>query len=253
MFPFDYVSDIHLSTHIPDSNNTKEANRIINFAQSLLPEKPNELLIIAGDISEYNNKTILFLDALAFQYKTILVVPGNHDLWLFSKKQRKKYKKNSVSRIRELQDYYKNNKVVHILYNEIFHYGNYKIAGTPLWYDVSPEDQNDYREYSNDYHNILTVFDMHRSDITFYESLDAVDLMVTHIPPFPVDDDSPSYYFTEVESLKAPLWVCGHVHRQQQFRYQNATILMNAIGYGDENLNQKIKQHKIDYRTEKLN
>lgn len=64
------ISDIHVDD---DENRT--------WIESL-PERPDDVLILAGDISDDLDKVRKVLRTLKSKYKEVLCVPGNHDLWL---------------------------------------------------------------------------------------------------------------------------------------------------------------------------
>lgn len=63
------ISDLHLAY---------EVNR---RAVAELPARPDDWLIVAGDVGETQDHLRLALDVLQPKFKQLLWVPGNHDLW----------------------------------------------------------------------------------------------------------------------------------------------------------------------------
>lgn len=85
----DYVSDLHINHWIPWSNNQlkweKRTRKIVN---RLISNGNGEVLIIAGDFTEWNQQAIWVLDEVAKQYEKVYFTYGNHDLYLLSKSQK---------------------------------------------------------------------------------------------------------------------------------------------------------------------
>lgn len=103
---FDLISDIHLDFWVKvDSNLRKMEKKIDVFVDSLIPSSPSNVLVIAGDLGHYNNQNVIMLRSLMRCYESIVMVRGNHDLYLVSGKQSKKYKWLSENRWREMKDF----------------------------------------------------------------------------------------------------------------------------------------------------
>ncbi len=63
------ISDLHL------------ANRVNREALRSLPARPDDWLILAGDVGETEAHLLYALEVLASRFAQLLWVPGNHDLW----------------------------------------------------------------------------------------------------------------------------------------------------------------------------
>lgn len=135
---FDIISDLHLDFHLKQNANEKKYDA---FCKNKLFDEGfehGEILLIAGDLSHYNNQTKAFFEYLVKKYyKELFFVTGNHDMYLINKKQEKKYK-NSQARLTELKEMFKDNEKIHYLDGDIvgFHKDGYSI-NTP---EISKED-----------------------------------------------------------------------------------------------------------------
>lgn len=94
----DYVSDLHLDFYIePEGNQQNYTAKTRGFLQQLLPVMPAEVLVIAGDLSHFNQQSYETLQFFSEHYKQVFFVFGNHDYYLISKKQRASITKQAVS------------------------------------------------------------------------------------------------------------------------------------------------------------
>lgn len=253
---FDYISDVHVSSHVLwVPNQQKWESRTRAWAKELLETKnpESDLLILAGDYSEWNAQTFWLFDELSQGYEQVLYVTGNHDMYLLSKEQMKKYGKNSLNRLRELKERLSVIPNVYCLDGNIFEYRGKRIAGHSLWYQpVTQEDWRFYNGKSNDSKYIVMPLQL---DEDTWESLpiptylyqqamqqyaswkdEALDLIVSHVPPMHPDIVTNSYsrnacYDAAIHEFYAPNWVCGHQHLRATFEYKKTTFYMNAIGY----------------------
>ncbi|MBB0231357.1 metallophosphoesterase, partial [Streptomyces calidiresistens] len=51
------------------------------LAESLRPERPDDWLLVAGDVGEYHEDVARTLRLLADRFRTVVWAPGNHELW----------------------------------------------------------------------------------------------------------------------------------------------------------------------------
>lgn len=66
----DYVSDLHINHWIPWNNNQiKWEKRTREIIRRLISNGNGEVLIIAGDFTEWNQQTLWVLDEVAKQYE----------------------------------------------------------------------------------------------------------------------------------------------------------------------------------------
>lgn len=251
----DYVSDIHINHYVPFKENQKKwEKRTKEWARRLMDSKEGDVLVIAGDFSEWNRQGIWFLEEASHYYKKVFFVTGNHDYYLLSKNRRRKYR-DSKERQRDFMERAARIPNVQPLCREIVHYNGKVIAGDCLWYlPVTPDDWSFYLHVSNDsnYIFIRGTFDkkgetrfLYKEAMDWYQSLEnySIDLMISHIPPLH-PSISPykrnACYDCPVSFLVAPHWICGHQHLQGHFYKAGTTFYMNAIGYPDEGNDQKV-------------
>lgn len=82
----DYVSDLHLSHYVSlKKNPQKQSNQVQAFIEKyFISNSKGQVLVLAGDYSEYNLQTIPMIETFALYYQHVLVVFGNHDHYLTS-------------------------------------------------------------------------------------------------------------------------------------------------------------------------
>ena len=261
----DYISDLHMGFIIGNkrTNHAKVIASINGFVDSTIPEDKGDVLVIAGDVDEYNNNIVYTLNRYAEYYEKIFFVFGNHDLYLMSRKQQQKYGGDSRNRQEELKrtinDYPVLRSIVTVLDNKVVEYKGYKIAGSMLWYTHPLTfDKMWWEMNSNDSRKILprgeeASEERHQVDMEFYRSLEdkEIDLLITHVPPVHLNDihkPSASYYNVAISELGlyAKHWICGHQHTRKIKKIGDTIIYINASGYVGELVGEpKIKQMQI--------
>lgn len=245
----DYVSDIHINHWVPFiMNQLKWEKRTRDFVRRLLRKGNGEVLILAGDFSEINAQTIWVLDEASKHYEMVYWTFGNHDLYLLSKKDNKKYKNHSLNRVTEIIE-----KTAHLanvvpLIQRTHTFKGKTFAGDALWYlPKTMEDWEFYRNVSNDSayikHNEAWTMDdvarvLYKSSADWYDSLEGqdIDVMATHVSPVhpSISPYTPNgCYYSSVPFLAAQHWVCGHSHLQGEFQKAGTTFYMNCVGYPD--------------------
>lgn len=231
-----------------------------------------DVLIVAGDLGHYNNQTKAFFEFLIdTRYKKIFCVAGNHDLYLVSKEQKKKYDSKSWNRIIELKEMFKDNNDIHFLDGDIVEYQGVRFGGCLSWYDGTYCNKVEpfcnplalWKRYSNDSSLIYGFEDFY--DILIQERpkvlaiYDKVDVMITHINPMPHasfmpekyrEDPGTGFYTFDGEQLvddtNAKFWVYGHQHFGFEQEVYNTTLLCNALGYpGLKDGSHKVKSFEI--------
>lgn len=242
----DYFADLHVNHWIwftPSQEKWEKRTR--QWVQYLLRNRKGEVLVLAGDFSEVNNQIIWLLDEASKYYKQVFWTFGNHDLYLLSKTDKKKYK-DSMGRIQDLVDRTSYLSNVTPLIKSTATYKGAVFAGDVMWYlPKSQEDWAFYNGSSNDsrYINLATEWDssdvarrLYKDSADWYDSLDnqQIDVMVSHVPPihpslskFPPN----ACYHTHVPFLASDKWICGHDHIQGTFEKTGTTFYMNSVGY----------------------
>lgn len=136
-----YTSDIHIDI---TENNKKILPYIISYLDSVKPG----LFVIAGDASNTLKGLEELFRELSQLSCTSVFVPGNHDLWIESKRKLSKgfdsgYKYEEA--IRELCSKY---NIIYPVF-EPFIYKNLAVAGSAGWYDFSLADERLKTVYSH--------------------------------------------------------------------------------------------------------
>lgn len=250
----DYISDLHINHHVPFvPNQLKWEQRTKEWTRKLFETKNGEILVIAGDFSEWNCQALWFLEEAGAVYEQVFFVTGNHDYYLLSKSQQRKYI-DSKGRQQELLDEAAKIPNVKPLCREVTNYKGKVIAGDSLWYlPVTPEDWAFFLNVSND-SQYITVLDAYTSGYTtkkgeirylykeamdWYDTLEneSIDLMISHIPPVhpPISlYERNACYNCSVPFLISKNWICGHQHIQGDFEKEGVYFWMNALGYPNE-------------------
>ena len=243
----DHVADMHINHWVPFiPNQLKWEKRTREFVRRILRKKTGEVLVLAGDFSEVNAQTIWVLDEASKHYEMVYWTFGNHDLYLLSKRDNKKYKHHSLNRVKEVIE-----KTAHIenvipLIQRTHTFKGKTFAGDVLWYlPKSMQDWDFYRNVSNDsaYIKHQEAWNMddvarllYKSSADWYDGVEGqdIDVMVTHVPPVhpSISPYSPNgCYHSTVPFLAAPHWICGHSHLQGVFEKAGTTFHMNCVGY----------------------
>lgn len=243
----DHFSDIHINHWVPfNANQLKWEARSREFVRRLIQKKEGNVLVIAGDFSEMNIQTVWVLDECSKHYEMVYWTFGNHDLYLLSKRDGKRYDLNSLNRVQEVIE-----KTAHLsnvvpLIQSTHEYKGVRFAGDALWYlPKTMEDWEFYRNVSNDSAYIHHAEAWNRDDVPrllykssadWYDTLEneKIDVMVTHVPPVhpSISPYSPNgCYHSTVPFLASANWICGHSHLQGTFEKAGTTFHMNCIGY----------------------
>ena len=242
-----YISDLHLDFYVQPWADWER--KLLHFLEQLLPDEKADVLIVAGDLSHYNKQSMFALRIFAEHFKQVFVVMGNHDYYLVSNNHASHYDKNSVKRETELQEMINTIPNVHLLQHyKVVSFQQVLFAGATNWYGLkTAEEQAFFNERSNDSKLIrrYSIEQQHTLEMAAYEQLDKVDVLVTHVPPIFINshllDRSPACYLNQLKTVKAKHHVFGHCHEQEVYEQGQATYYINALGYPDEKLPQKMR------------
>ncbi len=211
----------------------------------------NDLLILAGDLTDRMELLATGLQQLAARFKTVLFVPGNHELWVTRSGQTNSFEKfNAVSALASDLG----------VTMQPFHDGSLSIVPLLGWYDYSfgmPTQElrdiwMDYRACQwpegYDESTITRHFTQQNSQqrppqsdtgtlITFSHFLPRIDLMPSYIPAdkrilYPVLG---SYALEQqIRRLNADIHVYGHSHVNRRVTLEGICYINNAYGYPGE-------------------
>lgn len=219
------------------------------------------ILILAGDIgSLYKiNQLTKFLEKLCSHFSLVLYVPGNHEWYTqpgFHPLPRETLQKRLLSlehNIPNLQILDKKGVIV----------DDVCIAGCTLWSKpncIIPPFLVRIKDMTN------SLFSrMHNADLNYLKNVVGVCerkkyklLVVTHYPPtMEVLNNEcknhrrfPSLYASNLEYLldgsKINTWVCGHVHRNFDFRAEKGTrVISNQKGKPSDRVDDYVKNYVI--------
>lgn len=237
----DYISDVHLDFHFPRIDTSPKNERLLDKFLDNINIKGGDCIIVAGDVGHYNSQNIWFLKKLKSLYKEVIVVAGNHDLYLVSNNTAKKYKYSSFNRLNEFIKLCSDNDI-HYLDGKTVEVDGVVFGGIIGWWDESyletitngnynNDDLFKYYSYINDSRFIMnsrgkdfkiidntfieiTKFDpkeMFNKQINKLKSIENADVMISHFSPVVppnmndryVDDPvSTFYYFNGCEEVE---------------------------------------------------
>jgi len=222
-----YMSDLHLE-----------------FGYLYLPEKAADVLVLAGDVftahgfanvDSKKNRYRKFLDHVSKNYKHVVYVGGNHELY--------GWKNTNRSYLAAIRRELPAN--VHLLENEAVMLDGVRFAGGTLWTNFGGTEyhRNLAQLGMNDF-RVFSVFDAlvwHNRTVHFLETLEPYDrtVVVTHHAPSFLSVH-PKYagnalntaYASNLEHLMtAPVWVHGHMHDSSDYTVGKTRVLCNPRGY----------------------
>ena len=253
---FDLTSDLHIDFWLDYRNPPKKQERLLGeFVAKMLPEEPSNVLAIAGDLGHFNQQNKMMLEAFRKHYSAIVVVFGNHDLYLVSKSQVKKYE-TSFNRLNEMIDIANSIPNVHFLTGTSVTLDDITFGGSGGWYDntyaktfYSMNDRQIDEMWLNFMNDGRLIKDFNRYDLALSEYgnlksvADSVDVMVSHIAPtydfIPLkynNATSTFYQFDGSDLLNrmgsGKVWCYGHTHDKiMSVRRSDTQLCCNPLGY----------------------
>ncbi len=233
------VSDLHIDYEA-------NAQWVANLSVS---EYQDDVLILAGDVTDALRKLDWCLNTLARRFKKVLFVPGNHDLWVI----RDGPTKSSLQKFDDVAAVVESSGASMRTFIE----RGVSIVPILTWYDYSfgePSDElravwMDYRacrwpsEYSEKdvTAHFLALNDTFTPNggkiITYSHFLPRLDLMPSYIPCvsrqlYPVLGSTG--LDRELRALNSSVHVYGHSHVNRQVTIDGVTYINNAFGYPSE-------------------
>jgi Predicted ICC-like phosphoesterases len=254
---FDLISDVHLDFHVTyGSNQISQERKVKKFVDSLMPDNPSQVLIIAGDLGHYNAQNCMLLESLKRFYADILIVRGNHDLYLISNHQLSKYDHSSLNRWQEMKELAKAINGVHVLEGDSITIAGVTFGGTGMWYDFSygiKEMNQTYEamhalwcKWMNDGRMIHGLPKFEEELKLLEQVIDQSDVIVTHVGPdwsklqarYQSGLTSGFYFFDGSAILtraSGKVWCFGHTHDHYAYEKNGCYLINNALGYPGDN------------------
>ena len=266
-----YISDEHIDFYV--KTGTKN-DKIRKYIEGILKPEGGDILLCAGDISHYNNQTKFYLKEMTKYYNNVVFVHGNHDMYLVSEGQKKKFKKDSFKRLEDLREFAFNEPNIHFLEGSVVSIDGLKIGGLSNWYDLpSPGYIQQWKEVMNDSNLILEgseptalSFSYFEKSVSFdtqkfrkdiekqWDEIEKCDILLTHICPVIIPDEHLSVYVNDrnniffmtddidrVKKTNCEIVVYGHNHQNETWDYEDIEFKTNAIGYPVEHSGNSIK------------
>lgn len=262
---FDYISDIHLDTWV-DPKSDRHSSAVRKFVSSILVKECRDnrpsVLVVAGDVSHCNSQIALFAEVMLDNYyKSIVLVPGNHDMasvpGLGSYKDYK-------ARLSDVKKRLAGMPGAHHLHGESVAIGGTRYGGISGWSDYSYSvqklgsnkvmgDLSYLRHWDSKnvrlpgkvpHTSPLLIFNEQRCEISRLAA--EADVMITHFGPiadyipdrYAGDPVSGFFYFDGTAILRKrsapPVWVYGHTHAEAMFTYESTDLICNPLGRNGE-------------------
>jgi len=210
----------------------------------------NDLLILAGDVTDSLKLFEWCLTTLARRFRKVLFVPGNHDLWVI----RESRDKTSLQKFREVKNAVESSGAS----MQPFRMQGVSIIPLLGWYDYSfGEPSRQLRSTWMDYHacrwpsgflekeiadhfaalNEERVAPVGDTVITFSHFLPRIDLMPKSIPManqliYPVLGTV--QLERQLRRLNPSIHVYGHSHVNRNVKIDGVSYINNAFGYPSE-------------------
>jgi Icc-related predicted phosphoesterase len=234
------MSDLHLEWR--NFRNDRDL-----FLRRLIPAEPIDVLILAGDIA---GKDLLaeVLTQICERDCEVVFVPGNHE-----------YYHSSFFEIHGiLHDLSLPN--LHVLLNKSVTIQGQRFVGTTMWFPDGPAIKNlkgglnDFR-YIEHFEELVKI--RNREAVEFLNSeVQENDVVVTHhLPLFQsitgsyVGDLMNCFYLCDmsevIETAKPKLWIHGHVHESNNYRFAETRIISNPFGYSGYRTNRNFDPNLV--------
>lgn len=250
----DYISDLFLDRDI-----TKRAEIFKNS----LPEKPNEILIISGNLAKDTNVILNTLIKYKKNYKYIFYVPGSEEMKL-TEDENRIFVNNSFKKLNMIKDVINTEEFEGIYYldgfdNQKIYLEEYNLsfAGLSMFWDHSGfsknlstiEIDNDYKKLFPEIHsevsfgnNEVRIRKLNSSKFfrNFKKRLDALehcDVLITCYSP--LNTKNPYFGFDgskNIDKIKPKFWFYGNDCTNRNISLKD-TIFINTF-----NKNGKINQ-----------
>jgi len=276
----DFISDVHTDFWITEKQDSEKLRRQVKrFVHEVLKPKSGRALIIAGDLGHYITQDIEVLKELRKYYLRVVIVRGNHDMYLVSGKQQSKYEYSSTNRVNAMKVACLENGIDY-LDGGVIEVDGIRIGGVGMWYDLPDRRLIErWQEVMNDSNLIMerepfripvpygspvtrTGWDpqeYYMNELEKLKNLGQCDILVTHVSPVIIPDEhqapehrgNPDNVFYESDNLKLvqkinpAVVIFGHTHRTMDFSLGDQWFVCNPLGYKGQRPGAEIQQLTI--------
>ena len=279
----DFISDMHVDFWIKEKSPSNKLNMLAEaYVKDVLKPKGNKVLVMAGDLGHYFTQDSAVLLELKKHYEHLVMVRGNHDLYLVSDSQKSKYKHDSFNRVKEMKAFCRKNGI-HYLDGDTIVIEGVKFGGVGMWYDLPHvTDLDSWNHVMNDSNLIMegagpikfqygyggyhkaSQWDTQGYYLKEVEKMrkfigQDIDVLVTHIAPIKMPDDILSweyrgdpnniFYHSDnmplVKDINADVVIFGHTHTSYDFELEGEWFVCNPLGYKSEKTGTEIRQIQV--------
>lgn len=234
------ISDLHLEYN---------SKRLLGDMKHLLPKA--DILVCAGDISNpFELSYRRFLQKAKKLYKTVIVIPGNHEYYDTSEALSLSYPKRMKESERQMRKVCEEVGAI-FLQKEVLDIDDTRFYGCTLWADPFEsggeggwEDRYDYKHISEletpeDY---VSLHRNHKSWLRkeLFQKTPKRKVVITHhIPSYKLVDSRfegchrNGYYMSNCDDLvaEAEVWLTGHTHHYISEEIEGTRVFCNPVGY----------------------
>jgi len=239
------LSDIHLDHY-------QDVNYGIDFINSLRPQEPADVLILAGDIWSLKGEVALrYLDAFRHFAVEILYVPGNHEWYdVDPTKPNKLLNKLKESGLRVLGPDHLSS----------FTYKDQHFVGSTMWYPNNEKVRYQLQNWSDAVYIKRFAYWWPEYQTLeqrlLYEQIKKDSIVITHmlptwlaVSPQYAGDSTNVLYVHDMEDLiierKPKLWFHGHSHERLDYDLADTRLIRNPIGYPSPSVRANAKLFSI--------
>ena len=239
------VSDVHIDYEV-------NAKWIANLS---IAEYQDDVLILAGDVTDARRLLGWCLSTLAKRFKKVLFVPGNHDLWVI----REDREKNSLQKFDDVCAVVESSGAS----MQAFHERGVSIIPLLAWYDYSfGEPSEELKSIWMDYHACRWPAGFTEKDIAAHfaafnnkQVSHGSNKVITYSHFLPRIDLMPGFIATEkkllypilgsaqlerqLRRLNPNIHVYGHSHINNHVKIDGVSYINNAFGYPSETRTSK--------------
>ncbi len=238
------------------------------YAKVVLPKDPSQVLVIAGDLGHSNEQAAQTVKAMQEigGYGHVLVVFGNHDMYLMAESRQYEDSWERLTELRGLLESVPNTKV---LDGDVIELDGLRFGGTGMWYDMSfGLERGCPRE------ELISLWHGTNSDSQFIrwgeidmdsymseqrQKLDAIvgdlDVVITHVgpdwrrasPAYQNELSTAFFYFDGQDELKRVrgTWLFGHTHERSDAVVGSCRLVNAALGYPWEMGDRRVMRIEI--------